>query len=83
MIPIPTMTPTLPSDMYVEAFHCDQESTLQGVYVAGRTSAARVVDDNISGPSVFSLAVALGYLCDCNPVQACGKQLIVGVRQHG
>ena len=27
--------------------------SIQGVYVAGRTSAARIVDDNISGPSVF------------------------------
>ena len=25
------MTLTLPSDMYVDAFHCDQESTLQTV----------------------------------------------------
>ncbi len=27
--------------------------SFQGVYVAGRTSAVRIVDDNISGPSVY------------------------------
>ena len=31
MIPIPTMIPTLQSDMYVDAFHGNQESTLQTV----------------------------------------------------
>ena len=31
IIPIPTMIPTLQSDMYVDAFHGDQESTLQTV----------------------------------------------------
>jgi len=32
----------------------------QGVYVAGRTSAARIVDDNISGLSVFGSLQQLG-----------------------
>ena len=47
------MIPTLQSDMYVDAFNGDQESTLQ-------TSAARFVDDNISGPSVFRSLQLLG-----------------------
>ncbi len=34
--------------------------SFQGVYVAGRTSAARIVDDNISGPSVFRSLQPLG-----------------------
>ncbi len=34
--------------------------SFQGVYVAGRTSAARSVDDNISGPSVFRSLQPLG-----------------------
>ena len=34
--------------------------SFQGVYVAGRVSAARIVDDNISGPSVFRSLQPLG-----------------------
>jgi hypothetical protein len=34
--------------------------SFQGVYVAGRTSAARIVDDSISGPSVFCSLQPLG-----------------------
>ena len=55
MIPIPKMMPTLQYDMYVDALHPwrsrvdPSNRSFQGVYVAGRTSAVRIVDDNISG----------------------------------
>ena len=63
MIPIPKMNQTLQSDMYVDAFHGDQESTLQTVpfkEFVDRTSAARIVDDDISGPSGFLSLQPLG-----------------------
>jgi hypothetical protein len=69
MTQIPTMTPKLQSVMFIDAFHGDQESTLQIVFfkeftlLAEPLLLARIVDDNS-----FSLAAAIGYLCDWYPV---------------
>ncbi len=60
--------------MYVDAFHGDQESTLQEFTL--RAEPLLLVLWTITSIS-FSLAAAIGYLCDCNPVLACGRQLIV------
>ena len=47
-------------DSDVAIRHVRRRFPFQGVYVAGRTSAARIVDDNISGPSVFRSLQPLG-----------------------